>query len=352
MKKIETHFGIHLVFLLSLTILFLTPSCSKQKNENDKPVKYTKLIFNTESIRSLSVSTENLLFTHAIRIDNSVFCLNKGIWKVDLKTGKEEFLFQHGVGPNEIYHADNLSHFNGRIYAQSMMPSKYLFHFSPAEAEKKQLTTLSFNGRDAFTFDDFVFISENVLALAFPYWEEGLVRFYDLEKKEYIKGLATPTVIPLMKKFNINAVSLCTYSDKLYVAESIKPEVKIISVKTREITNILKLSPPFYIPLSSVKEARADKYNNDQVAKWMAKWSKIRNLIAADGWLMIKYQWGYDARYSYELINVKKPHQRYYIDEIPYEIFDMKITGNRAVFTASEEREEELAWLEWDVQLQ
>lgn len=323
----------------------------KKDSNSEIPVKYTKLNLKTDSIRKLAASTQCLVNFDAVRAGNKVFAIYNGIWQVDLDTGKEELLFQHGVGPNQIYYPNNLLHFNGRIYAKSGMASKYLFHFSPAEAELKQLTTLAFNGKDSFDFDDYAFTSESILVSAYPYWKDELIRRFDFGKKKYTKRIGAPTVIPLMKKFNINAAYVCALNEKVYVAESIKPEVKIVSSKTFEIIDSLKLSPPFYVPLSSIKEARADKYNSATDRIWMAKWTIIRNLIAADQWLLVKYHWGFERRYNYELINLKAPHQRYYIDESPYFIFHMEIKDNHAVFTASEEREDKLAWLQLDVEL-
>ncbi len=352
MKRSRTHSSKYAFFFVCLAVLLFAPYCNKKEDNNVAPVKYKKLALNTDNARHLSTSTENLRLYDAIRIDDTVFGINKGIWMIDLKTGKEELLFRHGVGPNEIYHAGDIVRFDNQLYINSAMPSKYLFHFNVDESLNKQLKNLSFNERDAFSFDDFLFISDNVLAFAFTDWNDGLVKFYDLEKKEYVKCFATPTRIPLMSKFNINTAALCLHDGRLYVAESIKPEVKVISLKTGKITDVLKLSPPFYAPLSAVKEAAVEKFRPETIKKWMAKWTVLVDLFASDHWLLLKYQWGWDKRFCYELVNLQKLHQRYYIDEIPYEIFDMQITGNRAVFTASEEREEELAWLELDVVLQ
>ncbi len=351
MKKNKTFSTPFITIAFCIAVLFLATSCGKTDKKNSKPVKYTKLNIETDNIRSLSASTECLVYNDAIRVDNKVFIAYKNIWQTDLDTGKTEVLFKHGLGPNEIYNADTLLLFNGRVYAQSRAAAKHLFHFSPIEGKEKQLITLSFNGKDAFTFDEYAFISENILVMAYPYLKDGFIKFFDLKKKKFIKIIGTPTFIPMMNRFNINTVSLCAHGKTLYVSESIKPEVKIIPTDTMEISGAFKLSPPFYVPLSSVKEANADKYNaaNDKI--WMAKWSRIRDLIAADQWLLVKYQWGWEERFNYELINLKTPHQRYYLDETPYEIFHMEIKNNHAKFTASEEREEELAWFQLEVML-
>lgn len=182
-------------------------------------------------------------------------------------------------------------------------------------------------------FDSFGFISKNLLITANVNWYDGLVRINDLEKNT-CKKIGTPTYIKTMEKFNVSAAILCIVGNTIYLAEAIKPEIKIIPIKEEKFIKSLKLSPPFYIPVPS--EYTAQKYDTKAHRGWMGSWTAISDIMSNNGFLLVRYKWGYDFLYGYELINLSNPNNRYYISKIPALIYDFSLEAKNILFYMAE----------------
>lgn len=257
---------------------------------------------------------------------------------VDLKSKTEKFLFREGIGPDEVFNPYRIVGWKNEIYINSYYSLNYINRFSTGGDEFK---LDRFHFELPIDFDDFVFISDNLLALANVNWEAGFVRFYDLKSKNFIK-IGTSKITDIMLKFNVNRASLCILGDKLYATQSIKPEIQVISIKEKKFLDPLLLSPPFYKPIP--ERYTVKKYDDKGHRKWMAGWTSVFDIIGKDNWLLVIYRWGYDQRYCYELINLIDVDNRFFIGETSYMIYDFTVEKDYVDFEACVQQEENIAW--------
>lgn len=92
------------------------------------------------------------------------------------------------------------------------------------------------------------------------------------------------------------------------------------------------------------KKYEVRKYDNNKHKEWMASWSGIFDLLGKDGWIIIKYRWGYEDKYCYELINTNDPYERFYIAETTHQIYDFKFDDNKINLEIFTELEDETLW--------
>jgi hypothetical protein len=142
---------------------------------------------------------------------------------------------------------------------------------------------------------------------------------------------------PFMLKFNINSASLCVLENNIYVAQNIKPEIQVVSLKTNKTIGLIKLSPPFYKPVP-------EKYDNQKHKEWMAGWTGVSDIFGKNGWLLVIYKWGYDHKYCYELLNLKNLNERFFINETDKRIYGFNVDANKINFEIFTELEEETLW--------
>jgi WD40 repeat protein len=273
------------------------------------------------------------------RKQDRIFLSCRGVYEINLREKTEKLLFKNGAGPDEIYEPYLITMWDGNIYINSYLDSKSIYKFNP---DSQRLEIERVNIGNTKSFNGFGFISENLMVMANVNWYDGLVRIYDLEKDTF-KKIGTPTYVKAMEKFNVSAVYLCIDDGLIYLAERIKPEIKIISAEQAKIVKSLILSPPFYIPIPLKYTAK--KYDDKAHREWMASWTSVSNIMLNNGWLLVQYRWGYDFLFAYELINLKDTDNRFYIDKTTDQIYDFSLEGKDVRFYLVERPEEgDLKW--------
>jgi hypothetical protein len=270
--------------------------------------------------------------------EHIVINTGKDIWAIDLKTKKSSKIIDNGVGPDQAYYPFRVAEFNGHFYINSLMDIRNFYKLSN-DSGKFEVSSIRFN--KAIGFDDFALISKDLMAAANVNWEDGYIRLYDLKTWEPQK-IGKKKLHPLMLRFNVNKASLCLLGEYIYVAQNIKPEIQVVSLKTNKISDFIKLSPPFYKPMPEKYDV--EKYNNKKHKEWMAGWLGIFDLLGKEEWIIIKYRWGYEEKYCYELFNTKNRDERFYIAETQHQIYDFEIDANKINFEIFTKLEEETLW--------
>lgn len=320
--------------LLCISLMVFSISCSKKA---ERAIKYKEL-----TIKKLSVDyvSRDIPFAGVVKRDrHNIFLRARNVWHIDLKEKTEKVIFKDGVGPDEILKPLKIRLWKNDCYINSSYPLNYIYKFNPT-SQKEKLER--FNIDKFCYFDDFEFISENLIAMANVYWKDGLLRIYDTDKGT-VKEIGKPHLVQMMMKFNVNAASLCIYDGMIYLVESITPEIRVVSVADLKSVNLIRLSPPFYVPLP--KKYNVQKYDLKNHRKWMASWTSISNIMVNNGWLLISYKWGYNWGYAYELINLQNTWERYYIKRCSNHIYGFEIEGNRITFDLVEETDQgDLKW--------
>ncbi|HLP60086.1 MAG TPA: hypothetical protein VK186_14700 [Candidatus Deferrimicrobium sp.] len=258
---------------------------------------------------------------------------------INLRKKTGEIIFKDGPGPDEVFHPNRIISWDGNIYINSYYDSRFIYKFNPdSQRLKIELINLGKN----ISFDNFGFISKNLLVMANVNWYDGLVQIYDREKNTF-KKIGTPTYIKAMEKFNVSAAILCIANDMIYLVESIKPEVKVISIAQEKIVKSFVLSPPFYIAIPSRYTPK--KYDMKAHREWMASWTSISDIMVNQGWLLVQYKWGYDFLFGYELINPINPNNRYYIAKTTAQVYDFSMEGKKIRFYMAENSKKgDLEW--------
>lgn len=303
-----------------LCVIFMAAlfSCSK-KNE----ITYKQLSLAEKNIEYIS---KDIPYVNSlIRRQGRIFLYCKDIYEINLEEKTGKLLFKNGVGPDEIFNPAMIGTWDNDIYINSNYQLEYIYKFNPDSAIKKIERV---NIGKVMSFDDFEFISKNLLVMASVYWKDGIVQIYDRAKNTFTK-IGTPTYVKAMDIFNVNAAFLCVDNGMIYLAEKIKPGVKIISAEAK-IVKYLTLSPPFYIGIPSRYTPK--KYDIKAHRQWMAGWTSISDIMVNNGWLLIRYRWGYDFVFGYELINLGIPGTRYYMDKTAVQIYDFSMAGGKPIF--------------------
>lgn len=308
----------------SICIILMTSSIACSKNSKTE-INYKELSLANKSIEYISRDIPHVI-NSLKRKQDRIFLSYQGVYEINLREKTEKLLFKNGVGPDEIYEPYLISIWHGDIYINSYFDSKFIYKFNP---DAPRLKIERVNIGQLKSFNGFGFISDNLLVMAYVNWYDGLLRIYDLEKNTF-KKIGTPTYVKTMDKFNVSAAFLCIDDGMIYLAERIKPEVKIISAAQAKIIKSLILSPPFYIAIPPKYTAK--KYDDKAHREWMASWTSISNIMLNNGWLLVRYRWGYDYWFGYELIKLDNPDNRFYIDKTTEQIYDFSMEGKNVRF--------------------
>jgi hypothetical protein len=285
----------------------------------------------------LEYKSENApVFFEAQRYKNKIFALSVRyeIWWLDLEKKVEQKIITNGIGPDQILKATRIHFFDNKMWVKSSAPWKFIYYFDPG-IEDILLKRKEFN--NPIDFDDFKFISENALAMTFVYWENEILRLYDFNTGK-IKKLGKPTITPFMLKFDISRSSLAVIRKKAYITHGIIPEIQVVSLENDNgDIDTIKLSPPFYIPVPG--KYIKNRYDDKAHRKWMASWTSVYDILNYGDWLLVKYKYGYDFLYCYELIDVKNIERRYYINNTGSSIYDFRVNKNKIEFDSYEVEE-------------
>lgn len=308
-----------LIVAICIVLMAGLISCSKKKE-----IHYKELLLVKKNIEYIS---RDIPYANSLkRNKDQIFVICKGVHEINLHEKTEQKLFRDGLGPDEVLNPNRIISWDGDFYINSKVQLEFIYKFNPDPREKKIERVKIGMG---MCFDDFGFLSKNLIVMAKVYWLDGMVQIYDREKDSF-KKIGTPSIIQAMDRFNVSAASLCIDDGMIYVVESIKPEVKIISAEQAKIVKSLKLSPPFYIAIPP--EYKVKNYDNKAHREWMASWTSISDIMVNNGWLLVQYMWGYDFLFGYELIKLDDPDNRFYIDKTNEQIYDFSMEGKTATF--------------------
>lgn len=329
----------------SICIIVMAGSIACSKNSKTE-ISYKELSLAKKSIEYISRDIPHVI-NSLKRTQDRIFLTFHGVYEINLREKTEKLLFKNGAGPDEIYEPYLISIWNGDIYINSYYDSKFIYKFN---SNSPRLEIERVNIGQPKNFNGFGFISKNLLVMANVNWYDGLVRIYDREKDTF-KKIGTPTYVKTMDIFNVSAAHLCFDDGMIYLVEGIKPEVKIISAAQAKIIKSLILSPPFYIAIPPKYTAK--KYDDKAHREWMASWTSISNIMLNNGWLLVRYRWGYDFLFGYELINLEDPGNRFYIDKTTELIYDFSMEGNNVRFYMVESPDVgDLTWKTADASIQ
>lgn len=294
-------------------------SCSKKNEITYKPLSLVE--------KEIEYISNYIPFVSSmIRRQERIFFCYKDLYEINLKEKTGKLIFPNGVGPDEIFNPCMIRTWDNNIYINSNYQLEYIYKFNP-DSEIKKIERVNLG--KVMSFDDFEFISKNLIVMSNVYWKDGIVQIYNREKNTFTK-IGTPTYVKIMDIFNVNTAFLGVDNGMIYLAEAIKPEIKIISTEQAKIVKFLILSPPFYISMPAKYTPK--KYDIKAHRQWMAGWTSISNVIVNNGWLLVRYRWGYNFEFGYELIKLDRPDNRYYIDKTAEEIYDFSIEGKKIIF--------------------
>lgn len=335
MRKSRKEISLGWVFVFFVVTALL--SCGGEKVE----LQYKKAEFRELSVSHISQDIPSVKY--AAKSPNSIFVTEKKVWKIDLENHKEDIYIRSGAGPNEILKPKRIVFFNDNIWINLGYISRHIYRF-PAAASDLTLEILNF--QTALMFDDFEPIQGNKVLMVYPYWKNELVRIYDLDTKEITKG-GKPYFIEAMIHFNINRASVAVMGDKVYVIQSIKPEVQVYSLPSLELVEIIDMNPPFFKEMPGKYEI--DKFDNGAHFKWMSSWTRLVDVMADGNRLLVKYRKGYEQLYHYELIDLDSLNRRFFIDETVDSIFDFKVRDKTIYLEMYEQQEEQIVWKKAEV---
>lgn len=300
-------------------------------------ISYKELSLSNKNIEYIS---RDIPYVNSLKREKGrIFVICHDVHEINLQEKTERLLFKDGLGPDEVLNPKRITSWDGDIYIISRYQLGFIYRFDPG-SQKKKIERV--NVGKVISIDAFGFISKNLIVMANVNWYDGLLRIYDREKDTF-KKIGTPTYVIAMEKFNVSDAFLCIDGGMIYLAEAIKPEVKVISAEQVKIVKSLILSPPFYIPIPPKYAVK--KYDEKAHREWMASWTSISNIMLNNGWLLVRYKWGYDFMFAYELINLKDTDNRFYINKTSEQIYDFSVEGKNVRFYLVERPEEgELTW--------
>ena len=335
MRKSKKVISVEWLFVFFILTALL--SCGGEKIK----IKYKKIEFHKSSVSHISQNIPSVNF--AKKALNNIFVTEKQVWKIDLENNKEDIYIKSGVGPNEILKPKRIVFFHDNIWINLQYPDRHIYRF-PAAASDLKLEILNFN--TAFLFDDFQPIQDNKVVMVYTYWENELVRIYDLDTKKMKKG-GKPYYVEAMQHFNISSASVAVLNDKAYIIQSIKPEVQVFSLPALEKVEIIEMNPPFFKEMPAKYEI--DKFDNKAHFKWMSSWTRLADIMVDGNCLLIKYRKGYEQCYYYELIDLDSLNRRFFIDETVDSVFDFKVRENTIFLEMYEQQEEQIVWKKAEV---
>ncbi len=342
------HVKMSLLSMYIVALCVFLSFCGKNTPEEGETTKLPRASASTEiSYHPLTVQNETLEFSsktvygalHTKRVKNKIFAIWHKLYMIDVDAGTERILAQEGLGPQELHHPDRMTLFGNKLWIKSINNAKHISYY-PLDAPDAKMEQLSFE-TNAYRYDDFHFISQNRLLMASPYWENGLIKLFDFEKKEFIATMGETHKVELLNRFNVNRVFFCAVDDRVYATESIIPEIQVISLIDYKASTSIKLSPPFYkkLPVYNANPMEPKKHR-----QWMASWTNIHNIQGHPGWLLITYKWGYDDRYAYELINLSDTAKRFFLDTSEREIYDFEAKNDAITIFYLLNEEEGVQW--------
>jgi len=329
-----------LLLVLPLALNF----CSKQKS---KPVTYKHLTI--ENTVCQLFCPDLFLVSFPVKYHNKIFFKSSSqIYEADLDKKEVKLLFKKGIGPDEVYLPYRLVLNDNELYISSFMSINHIFHFSLDSGyfnlQRMEIPT-------NIAIDDFLFLSQQQMVIAYVYWNEGdIVRIYDLKTKQY-KSFGKRTFTPIMNKFNVNTASVCKLNDCLYAIQKIVPEIQVISISEQKVTEKIKLSPPFFRPMPA--EYDVNGLDKKKHLEWLGRWTALYDILGKDNRLLVIYKTWVEGerRYYYELINLKDRSNRFYIDITHYRIYNFKIIEDRIFLEMFEEKENGVNWVETELKL-
>ncbi len=314
--------------------------------EQSLPLKYTPLTWGETTIEFRS---EEIPYTLRLRrVGKRILLAPQTIWMIDLETSTAKILFNHGVGPDEVYEPINLIPYKNNIYVNSLMPLKGLYYFNVNEEN----ITIKRNrfGDMPLHFDDFEFIGDDLLLTTGVSDFENLIKIFSYKEHIFVKKLGKLSYIKLMSRFNVSKLSLCKENNVAYITESIVPRVQVLSLDDFIFSTPIKLAPPFYkAPIPKDYPNKKPVPHSEHIG-WMNSWSGVYNIEVNNGWLMIIYRWGIEKQ-AHEFINLKNLSNRYYLEPGPRYIYHFEINGNVARVYSIEDTEDEVVWQKTDIQL-
>ncbi len=300
-------------------MLFLTVNCQKR----DEQIIYRGASLKIDSV--FYISKDLLSSYYSYFHDGNIYVkYKKEIWRIDLSVQKEEKLIDNGMGPDEIYMPWEMNFFNDYCWVNSCFDNKNIFRFDTRLANTRvERIPLPNTSR----FDDFVVLSENKIAVVCPYWEDGLMRVYDLEKCKILHKCGKSTSNDIMYRFNVNISQIAYFRGKAYVVQSIEPLIQVISVEEGKLIDKIILDPPFYQKIPA--RYNVNKYKPEEDRQWMASWTRIVGIFVDNSWLLLRYMKGYEHEFYYELIDLNNRYKRFFIDETTEDIIDFRVSGGR-----------------------
>lgn len=319
------------IYCSLILFLIITMSCGKGES-----IVYKEL---TPQGETIVIQTDDLPYVNsAVRIGERIFVVYDDIWLIDLHEGKERIIVKDGIGPNQVYKPSRIVKFDQNLYTKSLYQLNYFYRFS-LDSEDFKIERVPL--KNPLGFNDFEFISKDLVVMVNVYWEKGFVRIYNVKTGD-CQNIGNSKISDLMLKFNVNSASLCYTDDKLYIVQGIKPEIMVVSPGKNKVMDSIELSPPFYKPMP--EKYKVEKYDQKMHKKWMASWTRISDIMGKGKWLLLKYRWGYDHRYCYELIDIDDTGNRLYISESPNDIYDFEVKDGKIFFEAFEQLDEKILW--------
>ena len=332
--KYFVNVSLHVVILLTLLI---TAAGCQQKSV----LQYLEMVEPEEMV----ICKSDIGFTPDdwTVLNGKLVLLNssEGLFEVDPEKGNGIRLFDIGQGPESLIgpKAISIAGTMAWICSYSQMSHLYRVDFSsvPPVMERWKLPA-------AMVSDDVVALPDGSVACSWVYWEDGLVRVFSGDGKESgVFGKARH--IDLMMKFNVNRSYLYRVDAKLYVVQSIVPEIQVIDLKHEGRVSSIPLDPPFYQSVPDSYDVA--KYDRDAHWQWMARWTRLSGITGSGPWILVQYRRGYDQGFLYEFVNLDSPERRFYWGPTDASIRQIHLKGNKLVGDGLRDAGEGMEWVEY-----
>jgi hypothetical protein len=252
----------------------------------------------------------------------------------------ERCLSKNGVGPDEILSPRSIKVVANMIWVNSYMDTN-LATMTLGD-QKPRIDKIPVN----MNMDDFIVQDKEHVVLSNPYWEDRLLKIFNLRARQVEKGFADREYTPIMMRFNVNYASLARDLSSLYVCQSISPIVKKYNVKRGFVlTESFNLQPDFYRALP--EHYNLEKYDSKNAHRdWMKQWTPLVNVFACQDWVLVHFKNGYEPRNYYCYFKSGDPKRIcYYSGEMPFEIYDFMMNGEHPIFYAFDNTSEKSKWL-------
>ncbi len=326
-----------IIYALILTSIFFF--CCARK---DKHPVYEKANIKIHSVDL--ISDELFFFNDAAVYGEIIYALNRfDVWKLDLAKQTAEKIIKNGQGPDEIFYPRKCCIYNDNCWVSSLYPNRNLFRFN-VNNERIEIETTRLPKQAVF--DDFIVLSDKLIACVYVYWEDALLKIIDL-KKGIIKKCGKPIYSEIMMRFNVNAASISSYNGNIYVIQNIAPIVEVFSIQECKKIYTITLNPPFYKKMPG--KYNVDINSKDAHRNWMSSWTTLFNIMIDKGWILVQYKRGYDFVFYYELVNINDINRRYYIAETGEFIYDFKVLNNSFYIMTGEFKDEICLWKKGEI---